>query len=63
MTQGHLEERKQLKTQNKENINIKARRPNDNPVRKQTGRLGLKIALGQVQKMHSDKSEKCTMQI
>ena len=48
MTQGHLEERKQLKTQNKENINIKARRPNDNPVRKQTGQLGLKIILGQV---------------
>ena len=32
----------------KENINIKARRPNDNPVRKQTGQLDLKIALGQV---------------
>ena len=47
MTQGHLEERKQLKT-HKKNINIKARRPNYNPVRKQTGQLGLKIALGQV---------------
>ena len=47
MTQGHLEERKQPKTQHN-NIKIKARRPNDNPVRKQKGQLGLKIALGQV---------------